>query len=276
MNVCARQSGRHHRGAQGVGRFVARTFAAEGAKLAVADVAPLETVVSEVEQLGAEALPVKADVTSERQVQSLMDQVYRRWGRIDVLINNAGIVTHFHVGAPRWPRIRDMDRDFFNKVMATNLGGTFLCTKHVIPYMESLNAGHIINFGQGSLSDQRHEGGSASIGAGVYRVSKLSIRAFTRFVADEEREFNICIVSMGPGGTTSGVPVPRGPVGPGIPGDGGGIVTEDSPDWTRQQDRPVIMVDEVADRYVIAAEAPMEFSGHQVLVRDGKLLIAED
>lgn len=67
-------------GAQGVGRFVGRTFAAEGANLAIADVAPLETVVGEVEQLGADVLPVKTDVTNERQVQSLMDQVYRRWG----------------------------------------------------------------------------------------------------------------------------------------------------------------------------------------------------
>src|SRR6266545_3024781 len=122
-------------GAQGVGRYVARTFAAAGAKLAIADIAPLETVESEVEQLKAEMLPVKTDVTNERQVFSLMDQVYRRWGRIDLLINNAGLVTHFHVGAPRWPRVRDMDQDFFRKVMATNLGGTFLCCKHAIPYM---------------------------------------------------------------------------------------------------------------------------------------------
>lgn len=262
--------------AQGVGRYVARTFAAAGAKLAIADVAPLETVVGEIEQLKAEVLPVKADVTNERQVQSLMDQVYRRWGRIDVLINNAGIVTHFHVGAPRWPRVRDMDLNFFNKVMATNLGGTFLCCKHAIPYMESLNAGHIINFGQGSLSAERRASEPASIGAGVYRTSKLSIRAFTRFLAEEEREYHICVVSMGPGGTTTGPPVSRAPGGPGVPGDGGGIVTEDSPAWTHRQDRPVIMVDAVGDRYVIASEAPMEFSGHQVIVRDGKLLIADD
>lgn len=263
-------------GSQGVGRYVARTFAAAGAKLAIADIAPMETVVGEIEQLKAEALPVNMDVTNERQVQSLMDQVYRRWGRIDVLINNAAIVTHFHVGAPRWSRVRDMDRDFFRKVMATNLGGTFLCCKHVIPYMESLNAGHIINFGQGSLSAERRAGESPSIGAGVYRTSKLAIRAFTRFLAEEEREFNICVLSMGPGGTTSGPPVARAPGGPGVPGDGGGIVTEDSPAWAHRQDRPVITVDAVGDRYLIAAEAPIEFSGHQVVVRDGKLLIADD
>lgn len=255
-------------GAQGVGRYVARTFAAEGAKLAIADIAPLETVTSEVEKLEAEALVVTTDVTREEQVRSLMDQVYRRYGRIDVLINDAGIVTHFHVGAPRWPRIRDMDRAFFQKVIDTNLVGTFLCTKHVIPYMESLNAGHIINFGQGSLGAERRPG-PANIGSCVYNVSKISIRAFTRSVAEEEREFNICIVSMGPG---SGAEVVR-QAGPGVPGGGGGIVTEDSPEWARERGR---WVESVGNRYVLAAEAPMELSGHQIVVRDGQLAIAPD
>ncbi|MBM2810776.1 MAG: dehydrogenase [Chloroflexi bacterium] len=262
-------------GAQGVGRYVARTFAAEGARVAIADIAPAETVVAEIEQLGAEALPIKTDVTDERQVRSLMDQVYRRWGRIDVLVNNAGLVTHFHVGAPRWPRIRDMDLGFFKRIMDTNLAGTFLCTKHVIPYMESLNDGHIINFGQGNVSEQRRADASPNIGTCVYGVSKISIRAFTRFVAEEEKEFNICVMSMGPGGATTGAQ-PERRAGPGIPGGGGGIVTEDSPEWARRDTGSAVMVDAIGDRYVIAAEAPMEFSGHQVVVRDGRLQIASD
>jgi len=254
-------------GAQGVGRYVARTFAAEGAKLAVADIAPMETVEREVTELGAELLPIKTDVTDEAQVRSMVDQVYRRWGRIDVLINDAGIVTHFHVGSPRWPRIRDMPREFFQKVIDTNLIGTYLCTKHVLPYMESLNSGHIINFGQGSLIESpldQEPVSPASIGACVYHVSKIAIRAFTRGVAEEERDFNICIVSLGPGSPASDRAHAIGP---------GGIVTDDSPEWAREA-RLSKGVETVGDRYVIAAEAPIEFSGHQVVVRNGELEVA--
>ena len=170
-------------GAKGIGRWVAGTFAREGARLAIADVSPMENVVAEVQALGAEVLPVKTDVCNENDVRSLMDQVYRRYGRIDVLINDAAIVTHFHEGSPRWPRIRDMDLGFFDRIMRTNLGGTFLCTKHVIPYMESLNAGHIIQFGQGTLRVEHTN--NPNIGTCVYGVSKVAIRAFARFVAEE-------------------------------------------------------------------------------------------
>ena len=255
-------------GAQGVGRYVARTFAAEGAKVAVADIAPTETVVREIEQLGAEAFPVKTDVTDESQVRSMVEEVYRRWGRVDVLLNDAAIVTHFHVGSPRWPGIRDMPREFFQKVMDTNLVGTFLCTKHVLPYMESLNEGHIINVGQGSLterlSSETQEGRRPDVGSCVYRTSKIAIRAFTRGVAEEERQYNICIVSMGPG--TTGEPRGHGP---------GGIVTEDSPQWARETSLSR-SVETVGDRYVIAAEAPMELSGHQIAAREGQLFVVED
>ena len=255
-------------GAKGIGRWVAKTFAKEGARLAIADVAPMETVMGEVQALGAEAIAVRTDVCVEDDVRSLMDRVYRQYGRIDVLINDAAIVTHFHEGAPRWPRIRDMDVAFFDRVMRTNLGGTFLCTKHVLPYMESLNAGHVIHFGQGSL---RVRLGAPNIGTCVYGVSKLSIRAFAKFVADEEREFNICVMSMGPGGGDAR----EREAGPGVPGGGGGIVTEDSPQWARVSSRPA-QVESVGDRYVLAAQASMDFSGHQVTVRDGALAIVED
>ena len=195
-------------GAQGVGRYIARTFAAEGAKLVVADIAPTDTIESEVRQLEGEILSVPTDVTNESDVQSLMDKVYRQWGRIDVFINDAGIAPHFAVGAPRWPRVRDFPESFFDKIFGTNMKGTFLCTKHVLPYMESLCSGHIINFGQGSLrAGQR----ASNIGSGVYNTSKIAIRAFTKQVADEERKYNICIVSMGPGGAMTSTPAPERP-----------------------------------------------------------------
>ena len=260
-------------GAQGVGRYVSRTFAAEGARVVVADIAPTDTVVSEVEQLGAEILPIRTDVTDERQVRSMVEQVHRRWGRIDVLINDAGIVTHFAVGGPRWPGIRDMPREFFQKVIDTNLVGTFLCTKHVLPYMESLQEGHIINFGQGSLDErplpEEQPGHPPNVGTCVYAVSKIAIRAFTRSVAEEEQRYNICIVSMGPGPTGTGQPL----IGPGL--SRAGIVTDDSPEWAHVAGLSR-SVETVGNRYVMAAEAGMEFSGHQIAVREGQLVIARD
>ena len=260
-------------GAQGVGRYVARTFAKEGARLVVADIAPMDTVVGEVEELGAEILPIKTDVTDEAQVQSMVQQVHRRWGRIDVLINDAGIVTHFAVGGPRWPGIRDMPREFFQKVIDTNLVGTFLCTKHVLPYMESLQEGHIMNFGQGVVNErplrEDQPGRPPSVGSCVYAVSKIAIRAFTRAVAEEEQRYNICIMSMGPGTDGGGGPL----IGPGL--TRAGIITDDSPQWAHEAGLSK-RVETVGTRYVLGAEAGMEFSGHQVAVLDGKLTIAVD
>ena len=250
-------------GAMGIGRYTARQFAAEGAKLAIADIASLETVTREIEDFNAEVLPITADLRDEEQVRALMEQVHGRYGRIDVLINDAAIVTHFQSGAPRWPRIKEMESSFFDNVMRTNLLGTFHTTKHVLPYMEAQNAGHIINFGQGTV---RNDFQPDSIGAAVYAVSKVSIRAFTKQVALEEKGFNICIVSMGPGG--GGLPTPPGeePLR--------GIATDETPEEKRGRMRWV--GDVLGDRYLLAAEAPMELSGNQITVRDGELVVADD
>ncbi len=251
---------------QGIGRYLARTFAAERAKVVVADIGATDTVASELEALGADYLTVPTDVTDEEQVAAMVRAAYERHGRIDVLVNNAGIVPHFSTGAPRWPRVRDMPRAQFARVIDTNLVGTFLCTKHVLPYMESLKAGHIINIGQGTLQRGTRP---SEVGTCAYATSKIAIRAFTRLVADEEREFNICIVSMGPGGTG-----PRQAPGPGVAGGGGGIVHDDSPEWARKGDRPT--VESIGDRYILAAEAPIEVSGAQVIVENGQIVATDD
>ncbi|MSQ23912.1 MAG: SDR family oxidoreductase [Chloroflexi bacterium] len=89
----------------------------------------------------------------------------------------------------------------FQKVIDTNIVGTFLGVKHVLPYMESLNDGHIIVFGQGNVSEQRNPNPGPSIGSATYSVTKIAIRALARAVVDEERESNVCVMSTSPDAT---------------------------------------------------------------------------
>src|SRR5581483_2405482 len=106
------------------------------------------------------------------------------------LVNNAGIATHAR-WAPPWPPIRDMDKTFWDRIIGTNLGGTFLCTKHALGHMRPRRSGHIINL---------HGGGTTQPpGACAYVTNKEAIRTFTRFDAEEDREANICIVIVSPG-----------------------------------------------------------------------------
>ena len=245
-------------GAQGVGRQIVKTFAAEGARIAIGDISSFENVLNDIRHHDVDVLPVQVDVREPERVRSFMEQVHDRFGRIDVLINDAGIVTHFQWGIPRWPRIAEMEPDFFDKVIRTNLVGTFLCTKYVLPYMEAQRSGHIINFGQGNVGRRNRED---SPGATAYHVSKVAIRSFTEGVAAEERDYNICIMSMGPGGEE-------------LNDSRRGVATAEAPEEAKPNMRPVEEV--VSNRFIIAAEAPMEFSGHMVQIRSGKVVLAPD
>jgi 3-oxoacyl-[acyl-carrier protein] reductase len=183
----------------------------------------------------------------------MIDQVYRQYGRIDVLINDASIVTHFRYGEPRWARIADMDPSFFDNIIRTNLFGMFLTTKFALPYMEAQGSGHIINFGQGNVGRGVRPD---SAGAAVYHVSKVAIRSFTQEVAIEELDRNVCIMSFGPGGP------------------GGESNREMTAEEVRTEAAKIDM--QLGMRLVIAADAPMELSGRMVTVRDGKLVLAAD
>ncbi|MGH7770648.1 MAG: SDR family NAD(P)-dependent oxidoreductase [Candidatus Binatia bacterium] len=227
--------------AKGIGRYIAHGFARQGAKIVIADidVERMEKTAAELREMGAPVLAVKADVRDEDQVRSLMKQVSSHFGRIDVLVNNAGVVPHFAWGVPLWPPIRDMDKDFWDRVIQTNLGGTYLCTKHVSPFMESRRSGHIINLYGG--------GRATNLGACAYVVSKDAIRTFTRFVAEEVRDKNICVVVLSPGGA---------------------IATEDAPEEAR---RRMPGPELAGNRFVLAAQADLELSGQELTLKDGRL-----
>jgi NAD(P)-dependent dehydrogenase (short-subunit alcohol dehydrogenase family) len=132
-----------------------------------------------------------------------------------------------------------MEKSFWDHVIDTNLGGTMLCSKHVLPGMEMRRTGHILNLYGG--------GRTRPFGACAYVTSKEAIRVFSRFLAEEEREFNVCIMAVTPGAA---------------------IATEEAPEDVRKQ---MPGVDLVGSRFVLAAQAGMELSGQTVTMLDGKL-----
>jgi NAD(P)-dependent dehydrogenase (short-subunit alcohol dehydrogenase family) len=226
---------------QGIGKHAAKTFAQAKAKVVIADfIGELaEKTAAEIGKT-TETMAVVADVRNEASVKKMIDDAIHRFGRIDVMINNAAIVPHFAWNIPRWPLIADMPLEFWDRVIHTNLYGTFFGTKHVIPHMAKRKSGHIINLYGG--------GGVKPGGAGTYMVTKDGIRTFSRYVAEEVREANICVVTFSP----------RVP-----------IATETAPDDAlKRLPGPEIL----GQSFVLCAQLLMDQSGKCFAYENGKLV----
>ncbi|MGE5302201.1 MAG: SDR family NAD(P)-dependent oxidoreductase [Alphaproteobacteria bacterium] len=231
--------------AKGIGRYAAQTFARAGAKVVLADtdIERLDKTARELRKLQPEILALPTDVRLESEVRGMVHKVIEHFGRIDTLVNDAGIVPHFNWGIPRWPRVRFLDKTFWDSVIQTNLGGTFLCTKYAVPFMEEHRSGHVINLWGGGKA-QNH-------GACAYVVSKDAIRTFTRYVAEEEREWNVCVIAISPRQA---------------------IATEDAPEEAKKRlPGPEVL----GDGFVLAAQAGMDLTGKTVEYKDGSLVVAD-
>ena len=127
-------------GALGIGRATCLLLAKEGAKVAVADILDNagKEVVSEIESSGGVAQYWHIDVASEKEVEQAFTDICRKFGKIDVLVNNAGV---HGVNKPT----DEIEEGEWDAVMNVNVKGVFLCTKHVIPYMKMAGGGSIIN-----------------------------------------------------------------------------------------------------------------------------------
>jgi 3-oxoacyl-[acyl-carrier protein] reductase len=232
-------------GAKGIGRYAAHTLAQAGGNVVIVDVdiERLHKTLGELRDLKFEAWALVADVRHEDEVRRMVHQVVDRYGQIDVLVNDAGIVPHFNWGIPRWPRVRFMSKDFWDNVIQTNLGGTFLCTKYIVPFMEACQSGNIVNLWGGGRAENH--------GAAAYVVSKDAIRTFTRFVAEEEREWNVCVVAFSPKQA---------------------IATEDAPEEARKR---LPGPECLGNGFVLAAQAGMDLTGKTVEHRDGNLVVVD-
>ncbi len=174
--------------AQGIGRAIAMGFAREGAKVVVADVNANKAhgVVDELKELGSEVLAVQVDVASEESVTGLKEQTLQRFGNIDILVNNAGI---YPVSS-----VMEMSEELWDKVLDTNLGGNFLCSREVASHMRSRKSGRIICISSTIAFKGARNGAH-------YAASKAGIIGFVKALALEVACDGITVNALCPGVT---------------------------------------------------------------------------
>ena len=171
---------------KGIGKAIARGLAQQGAHvvLAARSEAELRTAADEIASQGAQVLGVATDVTDEGQVEALFDQTLERFNRLDILVNNAGAFD----GGP----LDEISTEAWDKVIAVNLRGPFLCTRTAMQLMKPQGVGRIINIG--SISAHRVRPHSAA-----YSASKHGLWGLTQVTALEGREHGITCCCLHPG-----------------------------------------------------------------------------
>jgi NAD(P)-dependent dehydrogenase (short-subunit alcohol dehydrogenase family) len=174
--------------AKGMGREICLTLARAGAHLVLAarEAAPLHALAGELEAQGRQALAVPTDVTDEAQVERMVARASEAFGRVDILVNGAGVTGP--IETPVW----ELRAEDFDAVLAANVRGSFLPTKHVLPGMIARRYGKIVNVsGTSGLRGYKYRA--------AYSSSKWALRGFTRTVALEVGPYNVNVNALHPG-----------------------------------------------------------------------------
>lgn len=208
-------------GSKGIGKGIARAMAAEGANLVLAarDHEVLQRTASELAARGVEVLAVPTDVTDEGQVEALFAQTTDRFGQLDVLVNNAGAFD----GGP----LDELSTEVWDKVIAVNLRGPFLCTRAAMRIMKKQGGGRIINIG--SISAQRVRPNSAP-----YSTSKHGLWGLTQSTALDGRDHGIVASCLHPGN----------------------VMVERRETTRSEDDEPMMTTDDIAQAALLMATLP--------------------
>ncbi|MNF42747.1 Sorbitol dehydrogenase [compost metagenome] len=177
--------------ASGIGRCIAETFADAGARVVVADIdlAAARGVAESIEAASGQALALAVDVSCEAEVARLFEEVAATYGRLDVLVNNAAIF-------PKKPFL-DVDTEFWDRLQAVNLRGTFLCLREAIQRMRESGGGSIVNISSvSSMQAVVHHNAT-------YNASKAGVNSLTRTTALEFGGDGIRVNAVLPGGIST-------------------------------------------------------------------------
>jgi len=179
--------------AQGIGRAYAARLAQEGARVVIADILDTRNVSQEIEEMGGEVLALCTDVSEEEGTIEMAEKTVERFGRIDILVNNAAIFATI-----KTKPFYEITPQEWDDIMRVNVKGPFLCAKAVYPQMKKQGKGKIINVSSGvffkGLPLFLH-----------YVTSKGGVIAMTRALAREMGDDNICVNAIAPGYTVTEV-----------------------------------------------------------------------
>ncbi len=185
-------------GGQGIGRAYALRFVGEGAKVVVAEINEDNgrKVVDEIKGLGGDALYVKTDVANEDSTKAMAAKAHERFGRIDILLNNAAIFYGLDT--------QDSSLQYFNKILSVNLTGVWLCTRAVEPYMKRQKKGKIVN--QSSTAAFMGNVGAVDTSDPDkpsppfhYSVAKMGVNGLTKYFAGALGPWGINVNAIAPG-----------------------------------------------------------------------------
>jgi 3-oxoacyl-[acyl-carrier protein] reductase len=233
---------------QGIGRAIALTLAREGATVVVNDIDPekAEKVAEEVRSEGGQALPVQADVSKAKDVDTLVKKTVDNFKRVDILINNAGVV--------KLMRLLELTEAEWDRTMSVNVKGQFLCSKTVIPHMIKQKRGKIVNIA--SLASHIGAPGMAAYGA-----SKGGVVQLTKATAVEVGKYNIMVNAVSPGLTMTELIK---------------SAVKDRPDFIEGMDRIPLRraaePEDIANVVLFLASSESDYITGQVIVVDGGLM----
>jgi 3-oxoacyl-[acyl-carrier protein] reductase len=180
-------------GAQGIGRAIALGMGREGAKVVVADwqSEKAKSVAEEVHRAGTDAIALDVNVASESSVKRLADQTFERFGRVDILVNDAGV----YLKAP----VVSKTGEEWDRTLNVNLGGNFLCARAFVPAMRRQKSGRIISI----ASSIAHSGAKEFAD---YAASKAGIIGFVKALARELGPDGITVNAICPGSANTDMP----------------------------------------------------------------------